>query len=125
MRRAMGWILLAACSAPPDPAPPVHPTTRAVVADPCGLGGRWDELPSPALEGRVDHTAVWTGTEMIVWGGTQGVRRPFSDGARFDPVATTWQPTSMATAPAQRDDHVAVWTGREMIVWRSEERRVG
>jgi len=25
--------------------------------------------PAPRLEDRIEHTAVWTGRELIVWGG--------------------------------------------------------
>jgi hypothetical protein len=64
--------------------------------------------------GRAFHTAVWTGREMIVWGGI-----PYtSSGGRYDPAANSWAPTSLGiNVPAPRGAHTAVWTGREMIVW--------
>lgn len=34
------------------------------------------------------HTAVWNGTEMIVWGG-QGTSA-LSDGARYNPTTDSW-----------------------------------
>ena len=34
------------------------------------------------------HTAIWTGSEMIIWGGSNGGF--FNDGARYDPAADTW-----------------------------------
>ena len=70
--------------------------------------------PSP----RYEHTAVWTGTEMIVWGGysVTGVHW-FGDGARYNPVTDTWTATTATAAPAARYDHTAVWTGTEMIIW--------
>ena len=65
--------------------------------------------------GRADHTAVWTGTEMIVWGGwTYGGP---DNGARYSPLTDTWLPTSTVGAPARRYRHSAVWTGTEMIIW--------
>ncbi len=59
------------------------------------------------------HTAVWTGTEMIVWGGN-GVSIV---GGRYDAAADTWTPVTTAGAPTHRAYHTAVWTGAEMIVW--------
>ena len=65
---------------------------------------------------RADHTAVWTGSEMIVWGGWNGSTF-FNVGGRYDPSTDSWTPTSTTNAPSGRADHTAVWTGSEMIVW--------
>jgi N-acetylneuraminic acid mutarotase len=64
---------------------------------------------------RFGHTAVWTGSEMIIWGGAD--RGMLNTGARYDPATDTWTPISTIGAPTARSDHSAVWTGREMIVW--------
>src|SRR5438552_5459014 len=69
-----------------------------------------------APAGRYLHTAVWTGTEMIVWGGTDGSSF-FNTGGRYNPGTDSWTATSSTSAPAARDQHTAVWTGTEMIVW--------
>jgi N-acetylneuraminic acid mutarotase len=70
---------------------------------------------------RHSHTAVWTGNEMIVWGGRQGVSTPFNTGGRYDPTSDTWVPTSVqGSVPTPRESHGAVWTGKEMIVWGGE-----
>lgn len=70
--------------------------------------------PSP----RTDHTAIWTGREMIVWGGLlSGLLGNTDTGARYDPVTDQWTPLPMQNAPSARDRHTAVWTGAEMIVW--------
>ena len=67
--------------------------------------------------GRYWHTAVWTGTQMIVWGG-EGAGDVFvNSGGRYNPATNTWVPTSMANVPAARVFDPAVWTGTEMIVW--------
>jgi len=63
------------------------------------------------------HTAVWTGIEMIVWGGDGGGYNPLGTGGKYDPVADSWTPTAIIDAPSPRFDHSAVWTGTEMIVW--------
>jgi len=65
---------------------------------------------------RTGHTAVWTGSEMIVWGGV-GIGSNLASGGRYDPSTDTWEPVTMAEAPAARLEHTAVWTGEEMIVW--------
>jgi hypothetical protein len=69
-----------------------------------------------APAGRSRHTAVWTGSEMVVWGGRDGVSR-LDTGGRYDPAGDTWYPTSVSGVPAGRYEHSAVWTGRGMIVW--------
>ena len=41
------------------------------------------------------HTAVWTGTEMVVWGGvtiTGGIH--LNTGGRYNPANDTWTPTA-------------------------------
>jgi hypothetical protein len=62
------------------------------------------------------HTAVWTGTEMIVWGGL-AVTGELNTGGRYNPSTDSWTATSTANAPTPRWGHTAVWTGSEMIVW--------
>jgi hypothetical protein len=59
------------------------------------IGNRWSPLPRSPLPGRVDPTAVWTGRELIVWGGRTTTckrnapcrTRLHADGAAFRPVA--------------------------------------
>ena len=50
------------------------------------IGGTGYPPPSP----REYHSAVWTGSEMIIWGGFGGGQ--FDDGGRYDPVLNRWQP---------------------------------
>ena len=86
--------------------------------------GSW--LPTSnvnAPEARVNHTAIWTGTEMIVWGGYAYVAPNYATfnmlntGGRYNPVSNTWTPLSTTGAPAGRNAHFAVWTGTRMLVW--------
>ena len=67
---------------------------------------------------RWGQAAVWTGTEMIVWGGFDGASG-VDTGARYDPATDAWlgATSTGAGVPAARQDPVAIWTGREMIVW--------
>jgi N-acetylneuraminic acid mutarotase len=94
-------------------------------------GGRYDPASDTWAATSIDlnlpfpreyHTAISTGTQMIIWGGEPiGGGAPLYDGARYDPAADQWIPTSMAGAPFQRARHTAVWTGTEMIVWGGKE----
>ena len=64
--------------------PPQHPPQGFAYTP---ATNRWSRLPQAPLRGRLDPAAVWTGKEMIVWGG--GTQRPpyrsFTDGASFTP----------------------------------------
>ena len=71
---------------------------------------------------RVEHSAVWTGSEMIVWGGTDTSGATVKTGGRYDPAADTWSLSSLTSGtgtnvPSARYRHTAVWTGNAMIVW--------
>ena len=67
------------------------------------------------------HTAVWTGTLMIVWGGRVGCPlncHTVNLGSRYDPLADTWAATSVgANLPGPSDVHKAIWTGSGMVIW--------
>ncbi len=62
---------------------------------------------------RSGHTAIWSGSELIVWGGLPATM----SGGRYAPATDTWRAMSVTGAPAGRSGHTAVWTGTEMIVW--------
>ncbi|MDG6028125.1 MAG: hypothetical protein E3K40_15780 [Candidatus Brocadia sp.] len=81
--------------------------------------GTWSPTEiKDAPSARHRHTAVWTGTKMIVWGGYNQVEGPpTNDGGRYDPDKNTWVATPTTGAPLPRALHTAVWTGTEMIVW--------
>jgi len=86
-----------------------------------GTGGRyrpatdsWATVTvNDAPTSRFGLSALWTGREMIVWGGT----RVDATGGRYDPVFDQWKPTAVAGAPLARDRQSAVWSGREVILW--------
>src|SRR5256885_3207979 len=68
-----------------------------------------------APDGREFHTAVWTGTEMIVWGGYNG--SALNTGGTYAPSTDSWTGTTTTNAPSARSNHTAVWTGTQMIIW--------
>jgi N-acetylneuraminic acid mutarotase len=66
---------------------------------------------------RYDHTAVWTGSQMIVWGGRDNGLGGLNTGGVFDLATRLWTTMTTLSAPATRASHSAVWTGSEMIIW--------
>jgi N-acetylneuraminic acid mutarotase len=88
-------------------------------------GGRYNPandswMPTSVVNvplGRIGHTAVWTGSEMIVWGGVDETFNDANTGGRYNPNMDAWTATNLADAPFARDSHTAVWTGSQMIVW--------
>ena len=78
----------------------------------CGRDDTWDTTPFDAHpHNMAGHTAVWTGEEMIVWGGRD------IGGYRYDPLIDHWIPMSVSGAPGAGP---LVWTGEEVIVWDGE-----
>lgn len=95
---------------------------------------RWDLIrrpPSPSADeddgrsrigGFGEFALVWTGTELIVWGGTIGWRpyRQSTRGAAYDPTTGRWR--VLARSPLLGTGHyAAVWTGTEVIFWGRSE----
>ncbi|MCR4315445.1 MAG: FG-GAP-like repeat-containing protein [Planctomycetes bacterium] len=72
-----------------------------------------------APDARYRHSAVWTGAEMIVWGGsTNSSPEVYANtGAKYNPDSNAWTAISTEGAPSARYDHAAVWTGSKMIIW--------
>jgi hypothetical protein len=80
-----------------------------------GAGGTWSTgSPTGAPAGRNFPAMVWTGKEVIVWGGTASLT--YNDGGRYDPVADKWSPLA-STALSPRWHHAFTWTGKEMLIW--------
>jgi len=50
--------------------------------------GTWTALPAAPLRGRESPVAVWTGRQMILWGGFRNGTPPrgFTDGAGYTPA---------------------------------------
>ncbi|PYT17130.1 MAG: hypothetical protein DMF51_03190, partial [Acidobacteria bacterium] len=69
-------------------------------------------LDDPPIQGS-GHVAVWTGNEMLIWGGIFQ-----NSAARYDPLTDTWGRLSTKNAPVAGSPSPVVWTGSEMIVWR-------
>ena len=104
----------------PTPTPTVTPTaTATATASPSPTAGCTDDTwTATSIQplSRFYHTAVWTGSEMIIWGGSRD-GTPFNTGARYTPSTDSWTATSQTNVPEARTYHTAVWTGTEMIIW--------
>ncbi len=67
---------------------------------------------------RNEHSAVWTGEEMLIWGGQIDSGVSTNSGKKYDPSSNVWSDmTTEVEPPSARYDHSTVWTGEEMIVW--------
>jgi len=70
-----------------------------------------------APSARSNSKAVWTGSEMIIWGGLGNNGINLNTGGRYNPITESWTPTTLIGAPSARSGHTVVWTSNEMIVW--------
>ncbi|MBN1770459.1 MAG: hypothetical protein JXB32_04290 [Deltaproteobacteria bacterium] len=135
------WISMSSTGAPPGSwgASAVWTGSRMVVWGGWGTGtgsalrsgGSYDPATdlwysmstTDAPSARGEARAVWTGREMLVWGGAavgtlgSNPSSPLGDGAAYDPAADSWRPLGSGGAPAARFQNAAVWTGSQMIVW--------
>lgn len=77
----------------------------------------WRTLPLPGADRSSDiwYEAVWTGIEMLIWGGRRS-SEPLSAGASYDPSTDGWRDIS-AGPLSPRFNHSMIWTGTEVIVW--------
>ena len=101
----------------PAPSVVVEPTPKPPVATLVSVSTK--RIRSP-LGPRIQASGVWTGKEVILWGGLSwsgmGVRAAPANGAAYDPEADTWR--MLPDAPiGSRHLHQATWTGREMLLW--------
>ena len=76
----------------------------------------WRVLPDAPIRAHGGAAGVWTGSQLLVWGG-QGVHgHDFATGASWTPATRTWarlpaSPLSPRVAPA------SVWTGSSWFLW--------
>jgi hypothetical protein len=80
----------------------------------------WQTLDSGPLVPREGAAVVWTGDELVVWGGASTeTGRAHRDGAAYDPATGDWR--MMAAPPVERGGLVGgAWTGEEVLVWSTE-----
>lgn len=85
--------------------------------------GPWTELPTgwsrlePPPFVRARAVSVWTGSELVYWGGDTDFHASHpTDGAAYDPATATWR--RLPRGPLSgRSRAAAVWTGNEVLIW--------
>jgi N-acetylneuraminic acid mutarotase len=84
--------------------------------------GEWEAVETEAApQPRGFATAVWTGHEMLIWGGVNGDRAAINGGGAYDPMEKKWRAVTSVDAPSPRRYHSSIWTGTEMIVWGGDD----
>lgn len=66
---------------------------------------------------RFNFTSVWTGTEMIIFGGRLAGIIHRTDNKKYNPLTDTWTNISTVNAPTARINHTAIWIGTKMIIY--------
>jgi Kelch motif protein len=103
-------------SIPGRAAPPTSVLDNGAAYD--IAANRWRVLPAAPISARYNAVAAWTGSEMIVVGGTRDGTGPnggaefLHDGAAYDPVHNRWR--RIPDAPGCPT--MGTWTGRELVV---------
>ena len=82
--------------------------------------GTWAAMPLPPDAAALGHSMLWTGAELLLWGGQRGLD-VVTGGTRYDPTLDQWSSTSELGQPAARSGHRAVWTGSEMLLWAGQD----
>jgi hypothetical protein len=92
--------------------------------------GRWRPLPPAPQAQLLEHPGVgdvWTGRELLVWGGMTpvdparagGPMRP-GDGLAYDPARRGWRRLAPPPRSLPASAGPALWTGRELLVVGAE-----
>ena len=118
------WLARAEDQLPSKTIAPTARYTLPKISDAAGgcADNTWTATPG-APDGRQNHTAVWTGSEMIVWGGFPGYGPCLNTGGRYNPATDTWTATSALGAPTHalptpRYGQAVKWLcGVEGILW--------
>ena len=106
-----------------DPAVVSPSTSRNPIFDPVAPAaqdrggyqfGGWSVLPASDFDGREGAAVVWTGEQLIVWGGEIPGSQSGPLGGMLDPGTGVW--VSMPPAPIEPPiDATALWTGTEVL----------
>lgn len=103
--------------APSKPGPPIVRHSDGV-----------EVLPTPPLGVRGDAAVVWTGAEVVVWGGDveaanmglPGPDRTYRDGAAFDPTTRKWRELSPSPLPDSDVTPIGVMTPGGVLIVRGQ-----
>jgi hypothetical protein len=99
---------------------------RAALYDPTTR--KWHLTSAATIAPRSTPTTVWTGSEVLVWGGLDASRHVVEDGAAYDPSTDSWRKLPSARAPGSPSgsptdsmtgtfpQQAATWTGDRLVV---------
>ncbi|MDP9341556.1 MAG: hypothetical protein M3Q23_05490 [Actinomycetota bacterium] len=117
---AAAVLLMLAFRPPPSGSPATTRPTPSSIAttaqDP------WESLPAgwtrvANLPGhRTGAVTVWTGRQLVYWGGVTDAGTGPPDGFAYDPVAGTWHPLPESPLSA-REEAWPFWTGTDVLIW--------
>jgi hypothetical protein len=89
------------------------------VYDVTGGADPWVTMAASPLAPRKAHSAIWTGSLLLIFGGGDASQR-FGDGAAYDPSAGgSWSDLDAGDPlrPEAREAHAAAWSGSTMLIW--------
>lgn len=90
------------------------------VGVPALRGYRWHRLPRAPIAGRSGGVGVWTGRELLVWGGSDGHDGVYADGAAYDPATHRW--STLPRSPLRaRTDPAFAWAGSRLFIWGGQD----
>ena len=112
-----GHEVLLVQAIPPAAQDLSDPMRRGLAYDP--LADHWRRL-APMVYPRFGSVVVWTGHELIVWGGS--LESPPPHGETYDPASNTWTPMPVSPLRA-RYGAPGVWTGSSLIIWGGQDAR--
>ena len=86
----------------------------------------WRVIAEGPIRSDYGHKGVWTGKEMIIWGGSRlrgdSLRSYYvRTGGAYDPKTDSWHKVPAAPIPGG-SGYSAIWTGDEMILWGDARR---
>ena len=119
-------LAIGACSSSSKPpssitTSSITTSTAASTTTPAVPAAHWAPLPAAPIAGRIAAGAVWTGREMVVWGGVargSGTPSAASDGAAYNPTTRQWRAIASPPSGVLGDaGNAAVWTGARAVFW--------
>ena len=97
------------------PNPAVSPATTGPSVAAAAFGTyRWHALPAAPIPVRTGAAAVWTGTDLFVWGGAIG-NKARADGALYDPATRHWTVLPPSPLPAAAYAQAVVVDGSVLV----------
>lgn len=113
---ATAALVLAACTEGGERSADGGTDRQVTETSTVGPHGQWRVLAEPPLSVAPRAPSVWTGEQLIIWGGTSAKGEVLASGAAYDSGTDKWSDLPPAPGVA-RDGHSAVWTGAEVLYW--------